>query len=140
MADYKHNRLEIRGSKRNVKQVRKFLSSGKMDDKGVFIPDMNQIVKNNQGVELTDCCWVSDTWYESATVVNFLTVNGDGLGLAKKLSTHFKNLVFVLDYELAYHLPDYRRVFLENGEIKQSFICTEEEPEFEETKEMAATY
>lgn len=48
MADYKHNRLEIRGSKRNVKLVRKVLSSGEKNDEGVFIPDMNQIVKNNK--------------------------------------------------------------------------------------------
>lgn len=135
-----HNRLEIRGSKRNVTLVRKFLSSGKKDDVGVFIPDMNQIVKNNKGVGLNDCCWVSDTWYEDSSVVHFLTRNGDGLGLAKELSTHFKKLVFVLDYELAYPLPDYRRVFLENGEIKQSFICHEEESECEEAKGMKATY
>ncbi|WP_026764447.1 hypothetical protein [Sediminibacterium salmoneum] len=140
MSDYKHNRLEIRGSKRNVTLIRRFLSSGKKDDEGVFIPDMNQIAKHQKANELIDCCLVSDTWYESTSVVNFLTIDGDGLGLAKKLSKNFKNLVFVLDYDLEYHLPDYRRVFLENGEIKQSFICTEEETEFEETKEIAATY
>lgn len=153
MSETLFNRLEIIGSRKQVKQVRKFLKGESTEDGTNMFIDFNKIIPSpNQLEQCPD--WNYDNWgtkwnarFQKSTKLNeiiFLTKNAPAEYLMQKLSLIFPDIIFLYQFDEPNVIME-REVFLiiKNGittEIPRECFFFDEDSNTKEAEEEKEIY